>query len=1091
MSGLTLYKASAGAGKTFTLAVQYIKLLMADPRAYRHILAVTFTNKATGEMKQRILGQLYALSRGLPESRPYMDLLVRELNLGEEEITRRAGRSLRLLIHDYGRFRVETIDSFFQSVMRNLARELELSPTLNIELDTDKVLSEAVGELFRKLDPHSDLIRWILEYIDEKIDEDKRWNVLEEISRFGKNLMNEQYMIHGGSLRIKLREKGYIDNFRKLLGVLRDELEEGFRAFPERFRRELEAALLTPADLSGKDRGIASYFRKLAVCEKLGDEDIFNTTLAKALEDAQSWAAKTAPRREEIVSLAENRLIPLLRDAEDYRARHWTTLVSCRLSLNHLYKVGLLSHIDEEIRAQNYRHNRFLLGETNHLLHSMVKESDPSFVFEKTGTVLHHIMIDEFQDTSRLQWNNFQLLLAEGLAQGADSMIVGDVKQSIYRWRGGDWEILSGLKKSFGSFPIREKSLTINRRSETNVIGFNNFFFTAAVKQLSSRYAAESGQGGESLTEAYSDVAQQSPRNVQRGRVQVTLLQPAGGKEDYEAATLSRLLESVKELTAQGVQQRDIAILLRTKKHIPRIAAWFGREAPEYRLVSDEAFLLQASVAVTMLTGALRCLLFPEDTVSLATLAYQWQTQVRRRAVSLGEVCAPGSEDRFLGWLPAEWEASREALHGIPLHELLERLFRLFSLNELEGQDAYLMTFFDGVNEYLQNGEPSPAAFLDYWDETLGRRAIPSGEVDGIRMLSIHASKGLEFHTVLVPFCDWELQSSSHGELVWCAPQKEPFSQMDLIPVSFSKKMADSIFRDDYEHERLQQWVDNLNLLYVAFTRASANLLVWGKRNTRNAVGELLQGVLDDESLVTAEGRHEEGIPLTMGLEEDEDGHLLFNCGEQEYLGSRPNESAAGGAPAPGENVFTAASAALPVRMVSHQADMEFRQSNRSAAFLADAVSGAEIDPSKEYIDRGQLMHTLFSSIRMKRDLQPALRRLLFEGVIAPEQAREAERIAARALDHPAVQEWYDGSCRLYNECTILYRTGGGVETRRPDRVMERDGRIWVVDFKFGSPRPGYELQVREYMDLLRRMGHARVEGYLWYVYTNEIVNIR
>lgn len=1090
MSGLTLYKASAGAGKTFTLAVEYIKLLMTNPRSYRHILAVTFTHKATGEMKERILGQLYGLSHHLPASRPYLAYLVRELGLEEEEIALRAGRSLRMLVHDYGHFRVETIDSFFQSVMRNLARELELSPNLNIELDVDKVLHEAVGELFRKLDPHSELIRWILDYIDEKIDGDKRWNVMEEISRFGKNLMNEQYMIHGDSLRVKLREKGYIDRFRRLLNTWKEELEEGFRAFSKRFDHELEVASLSTADLSGKDRGIASYFRKLAACEKLGDEEVLNTTVAKALEGPCAWAAKTAPRREEIVALADERLIPLLHEAEEYRNRHWPELVSCRLSLAHLYKVGLLTYIDEEIHVQNSLHNRFLLSETNHLLHRMVKESDPSFVFEKTGAALHHVMIDEFQDTSHLQWNNFKLLLTEGLARGAGSLIVGDVKQSIYRWRGGDWEILGGLKKSFGSFPIYARSLTVNRRSETNVIGFNNFFFTKAVQILGDRYTSESGCTCEALLDAYSDVKQQSPRSVQKGRVQVTLLR-AEGKESYEASTLSRLLEAVRKLTAQGVQQRDMAILLRKKKHIPRIASWFGNEAPEYRLVSDEAFLLQASVAVTILVDALRSLVFPEDTVATAALAYQWQTAVKRSNCSLGEICTSRNGETFSRWLPDEWDRLRPELHGVPLHELLERLFRVFSLGEMEGQDAYLMAFFDGVDEYLRQGDPSPEAFLEYWEETLGKRAIPSGGVDGIRMLSIHASKGLEFHTVLVPFCDWELESSRHGELVWCAPVREPFCGMDLIPVSYGKKMAESIYRPDYEHERLQQGVDNLNLLYVAFTRASSNLLVWSKLNTRNTVGELLQGVLGEESVGAGNDWEEEDIRLCMEIEEDEDGNRYFNGGGQEYLPSEPVVSSqALPSPAVPENVFTEPPASLPVRMVSQESRMEFRQSNRSADFMAE-VASAKTDRSQEYIHRGQLMHTLFSSIRTKKDLQPALQRLLFEGVMDLSQAKEAERIAARALNHPRVQEWYDGSCRLYNECTLLYRKEETVETRRPDRVMERDGRIEVVDFKFGSPHSEYEGQVREYMNLLRRMGHECVEGFIWYVYTNEIVNVK
>ncbi len=1093
MAGLTLYKASAGSGKTFTLAVQYMKLLIINPYSYRNILAVTFTNKATGEMKERILSQLYALSRGFAESHPYMKILTAELKLPEDEVAQRAEQALRLLVHDYGRFRVETIDSFFQSVLRNLARELELSPNLNIELDTQKVLAEAVESLFLQLEPQSDLMRWILDYIDEKIADDKRWNVLDEITHFGKHLLNEHYMEHGDALRAKLRDPKYIMAFRQLLTAWAKELEEGFRALSSRFWDELCDAGLSPADLSGKERGISSYFRKLEGCEKLSDSDILNTTVAKAIEDPEAWATKTSPRRAEIVDVASTRLIPLLRQAEDYRLKNWKKLLSCRLSLAHIYKVGLLNYIDEEMHEQNHRQNRFLLAETNNLLHSLVKDGDSSFIFEKTGTVIRHIMIDEFQDTSRLQWNNFRLLLTESLSQGADSLIVGDVKQSIYRWRGGDWEILNSLKDRFGPFPIREERLTTNRRSESHIIGFNNLFFTRAVKSLNALYNKELEHDCKELIDAYADVSQQSPRSTPRGAVRVNLLQEKDS-EEYTNRTLSELLLTVEELSNRGVAQRDMAILVRVKKHIPAIASWFNQEAPEYRLISDEAFLLQSSVAVGILVDALRCLVSRKDTVSLATLAYRWQREIKRNEVSLSQICTPQDRgsvtDSIAHWLPEGWNTSREALYSLPLHELLERLFLLFSLHEMEGQDAYLMAFFDGVDDYLQRNDPNPEAFLTYWDESLSTRAIPSGELDGIRILSIHASKGLEFHSVLIPFCDWELQSSTHGELVWCAPKEEPFNAMDLIPVSFSKKMADSIYHAEYEHERLQQWVDNLNLLYVAFTRASANLVVWSRQNGENKMGSLLYQALEKFSARQEENGSEEAIPLPVTPTEEEDETLRWDCGDPEFLSSEAIKKPAADTSLPlvPINIFTADTQSLLVKMASCRPRMEFRQSNRSATFIASVEGDAA--PAHDYIQRGQLMHTLFSSIRTAQDLEPALQRLLFEGVVSREEAAEAHRLAIRALSHPQVQQWYDGSCRLYNECAILYSREGKTETRRPDRVMETGGRFVVVDFKFGTPRPQYEDQVREYMDLLRRMGHTHVEGYLWYVYTNEIRNV-
>ena len=434
---LLVYKASAGSGKTFTLAVEYIKLLILNPRAYRQILAVTFTNKATAEMKERILSQLYGIWTEDPDSDAYLKRIIEETGKQTDEIRKSAGIALSYMLHDYSRFRVETIDSFFQSVMRNLARELELSPNLNIELNNSEVLSDAVDSMIEKLAPTSPVLAWLLNYIDERIADDKRWNVSEEVKSFGRNIFDEGYIEKGEGLRQKLIENPeIIKNYRRELKEMETEALEQMKGFYDQFEGELDGHALTADDLKNGSRGIGSYFRKLNN-GILGD-DIRNTTVEKCLSDEKNWAAKTSPRYEDILRLAADSLMPLLNEAEKFRSRNNKIVNSCRLSMQHLNKVQLLANIDEEVRQLNRENNRFLLSDTNALLHQLVKDGDSSFVFEKIGTNIRNVMIDEFQDTSRMQWGNFKLLLLEGLSQGADSLIVGDVKQSIYRWRNGD-----------------------------------------------------------------------------------------------------------------------------------------------------------------------------------------------------------------------------------------------------------------------------------------------------------------------------------------------------------------------------------------------------------------------------------------------------------------------------------------------------------------------------------------------------------------------------------------------------------------------------------------------------------------------------
>lgn len=1069
---LLVYKASAGSGKTFTLAVEYIKLLIQNPRAYQQILAVTFTNKATSEMKERILSQLYGIWKGDKDSKAYLDKICIELQLEVEEVRKAAGKALNYMIHDYSRFRVETIDSFFQSVMRNLARELELSLNLNIELNNTEVLSDAVDSMIEKLGPKSEVLVWLLDYIDERIKDDKRWNVSGEVKNFGRNIFDEGYIEKGDGLRAKLKNKHCIQEYKREIGAIQKEALEQMKGFAEQFTGILEEYGLAPEDLKNGARGIGSYFNKI-YNGNLGD-DVRNVTVEKCLNNNEEWATKTSPHKATIVSLAADQLIPLLQDSEKFRSKNNVLVNSCKLSLQHINKVRLLANIDEEVRLLNRENNRFLLSDTNALLHRLVQDGDSSFVFEKIGANIHHVMIDEFQDTSRMQWDNFKLLLLEGLSQGSDSLIVGDVKQSIYRWRNGDWGILNGLKEHIDHFPIEVKTLTTNRRSEANIIEFNNQIFTAASNHLCEVYKAELGEECTSLKDAYNDVCQESPKKEKKGYAKVTFLEEdvedvdgVETKIDYTEVSLRALAEEVVTLIDQGVALKDMTILVRKNKTIPVIAAFFDQNLP-YRIVSDEAFRLDASLAICMIMDGLRLLSNPHNSIAKAQLAKAYQNEVHQRNVDMNELLL----NDLNSYLPNEFAARSNELALMPLYELIEELFRLFEMEKIKHQDAYLLSFYDKVVEYLQSNSSEPEAFITYWEDTLCSKTIPSGEIDGIRIMSIHKSKGLEFHTVLLPFCDWKLENETNNQLVWCAPSVEPFNQLDIVPVNYSSAMAESIYRSEFEHERLQLWVDNLNLLYVAFTRAGKNLIVWSKKNSKNTVSELLSAALCKMS--------GEQATLSEETEEEAEENIEYQFGELCPSEAHKEEVTS--------NILVAKPTALSIHIESHRHQVEFRQSNRSADF----IKGEDFDENDtKYINQGQLLHTLFSAIETPKDIDSAINRLLFEGVIADKKAEdEIRKLTERALSHPKVQEWYDGSYQLFNECAILYKENGVLEVRRPDRVMMNEDEVIVVDFKFGKRNKKYNEQVQGYIALLSQMGYQNISGYLWYVYDNELERI-
>lgn len=1078
MSKLVVYKASAGSGKTFTLAISYIKLLIENPRAYQEILAVTFTNKATAEMKDRIIKELYGIYKSDQESESYLNKIIDDTGLEENHIRKQAGKALTYMLHDYSRFRVETIDSFFQSIMRNLARELELSPNLNVELNSTEVLSESVDSMIEKLETNSIVLGWLLSYINEQIADNKRWNVADDIKNFSRNILKEEYIAKGENLRTNLKDPKLIPTYRKELRAIEREALEQMKGFQQQFLHELSLNNLSVDDLLRKTSGIASYFNKLS--NGILSDDVRNVTAQNCLSDPEAWCTKTHPRKNEIVSLASSSLMPLLRDAEKLRPRHNRIINSCQLSLQHLNKLQLLAHIDEEMRLLNKQKNRFLLADTNALLRSLIRDGDSSFIFEKTGASIRNIMIDEFQDTSSMQWENFQLLLLEGLSQGADSLIVGDVKQSIYRWRSGDWTILNELgtegDKHFGSFPIKTNTLDTNYRSETNVIEFNNVIFPAIINKLDNQYKEEFAERNEALPnddfkekaikgciplkQAYSDVQQKSNKKTNKGFVQIEFLE-GSPVEEYEEATLAALVREVQNLVNHGVDINDIAILVRKNRSISTIADYFNYHL-NYPIVSDEAFRLGASTSINLMMDAIRYLSDSENKIIEANLALSYQKNVLDSQNSLDKIIL-GDIGSFL---PQEFIDTVDTLRELPLYELLERLFALFELKNIKGQDAYLFSFFDKVIDYLQKESSLLDDFLQFWDEKLSNETIPSGEISGIRVLSIHKSKGLEFHTVFVPFCDWPLESERIENLIWCTPELPPFNDIDIVPINYSKKMEESIYLDDYLHERLQLWVDNINLLYVAFTRAESNLFLFCKQGSRNDVSELIADVLPTVAIQQE---------ITYDPEEG-----LYKWGEinpsKALIEKQTN------------NVFRIKPNKKPIRMESLPHDFEFKQSNRSIDF----IQGIEEDESPmRFISRGKLLHELFASINVLDDIEPSIRQLRFDGLIGSQEDEDKIRaLTTKAFKNPKVQEWYTNDWDLFNECAIIYTLDGRLETRRPDRVMVNHEKAILVDFKFGKPQKTYSAQVKEYIKLLEQMDYTNVEGYIWYVTQDKIERV-
>ena len=1067
---LTVYKASAGSGKTFTLATEYIRLLVENPQCYRNILAVTFTNKATEEMKMRILSQLYGIWKQLPESDKYLQNIQEKTGLAPNVISERAGLALNNLTHNYNYFRVETIDTFFQSVLRNMARELDLTTNLRIGLNDYQVEELAVDQLIEDLTTTDVMLQWILKYIMENISDDKSWNVIAQIKKFGQNIFKDYYKEVSITLEQKMGETGFFENYTTCLRDLRKAAEEYMKEIGESFFDTLEGEGLSVDDLSSKQRGIASFFNKLR--KGIFDPSIITTTVANHLENIEKWCPKTNPRRDVVLQVVESSLIQILKCAVEAQEKQWKIFQSSNLTLRHLNQLRLLSSIEKKVREINETENRFLLSDTQQLLHSLIDGSDSPFIFEKIGTQLQHVMIDEFQDTSTIQWQNFKVLLAETMShEDGSNLIVGDVKQSIYRWRSGDWRLLNGIENQFNSMLMEIKSLSTNYRSTRNVIDFNNTFFRHAAKVEYQALEELECDEREQLEKAYADVEQKVPDDKKdEGRVTIELLP----NNEYQESVLEHTVEYVRELIDAGVSQKDIAILVRYNNHIPLIAQYFLENLPEVSIVSDEAFRLEASSAVCLMIQALHLLLHPDDQLTKAAIVKTWLCTVQGKELTDDQFMIAGNN--FDEYLPEAYIAHFDELLTLPLYELAEKIYSIFQLHRLEGQGAYLCAFYDHLANYVNENTTDIQSFLTEWEENLSKKTIQSDETNGIRLISIHKSKGLEFDHVIIPYCDWTLEKYSDN-IIWCKPNEAPFNDLPIAPIDYSPKMMGSIYEKEYLHEHLQNTVDNLNLLYVAFTRAAKSLYVVGKRGAKNSRSALIELCLP----LVAESMPEAQLE---GMENNE-AAIVFEYGtcqtSQPELPSQKNEKES-------SNPFLQKSEAISVSIRTYDSKVNFRQSNRSRDF----IEGEDIDQQRRYIQAGSILHEIFSTIQTEKDIPEALQRLQFEGILYDEEMT-AERITSmlrKRLSDPRVASWFSPRWTLFNECTILSVEDGEVHEHRPDRVMT-DGNEWiVVDFKFGHPDPEYHTQVRRYMDLLSSMGHQNIKGYLWYVYSNKIEEV-
>lgn len=1060
---LDVYKASAGSGKTFALTREYFRIIFEIPTDYKNILAVTFTNKATEEMKSRIIKELFKLAEGGESD--YGDFLKKELDFSDEQLKNRAKLLMSMLLHDYGRLAVTTIDRFFQRLIKSFTRELGIFPGYNVELDSDFVLLKAIDKMMQQVKNDATLRSWISELMNNSVDEGKSWSVKSKIADLGEELFKENYMLFDRNVLDKFGDKTFLKNYREFLNEIIREFEEKLTLIGQNACALIQGAGLVLSDLKGNKTGCAAYFYKLA--DRNFDEP--TATARKGIDNADAWSAKTSPLKGNIESLVPelNRLLKEAIQFFDTTSVFYNSAV--QLSGN-LYQLGILNDLYKEVRTYCNEKGLMLLSDTTHILNKLIGDNDTSFLFEKVGNYYKHLMIDEFQDTSAMQWKNFKPLVVNSLSEGNRAIIVGDVKQSIYRWRNGDWSLLAeGIGRDLKTFGVNNIVLESNWRSAPQIVQFNNLFFGKASELLKALYETDAGTEDSrsgSITNAYRDL-QQLPQKKQTGYVDI-LFGPEKKEEGSDTLIMDNVIAVINDILDRGGRQKDIVILVRGGKE----GAFVANSLMEYNkfaenpvnFISNDSLYVSASPYIQFIVAILKYIMQPYDKVNKATILHFYHTFILRGESGVQDrVFKAVQEKELFDFLHINFRQDSEKIMSYSLYETTETIIDRFSLCENREEIPYLIAFQDIIYEYEAGNSNSVTLFLEWWEKEKGKRVLTtSEEINAIKILTIHKSKGLEFKHVILPFCSWELDSVRPVRCIWCSNNVPGFNDLDYAPLNYSSKLANTIFREDYYNEHLKSYVDNLNLLYVALTRPRIELYMRPYAPKFNKDGSLALADIGAFIYYTiSELKRGNGgcFPI------DENMNLQF--GTRQLFQSEEKKN---------DNALTLEK--YPVYHPEDRVSIKYR-------FRDYLEPGGSVHSA---IDEGKLLHEIFKSIEYAGDVKQAVEQACLSGLIPVGEKEKYRTKIIGYISDPDTASWFDHKNKAINERDILFPTG---QKARPDRVILTEEVLQVIDYKFGvSEETKYLKQVKFYCNTLQKMGYKQVEGYVWYVKLGKIIRV-